>query len=56
MPEHRVTSDGILVVQSNNEGVPFVLANPGATVSQDILRTAEALLGSARVATGAARG
>jgi pilus assembly protein CpaE len=55
VPEHRVVSDGVLVVQSNNEGVPFVLANPGATVSQDILRTAEELLGSARVATGAAR-
>ena len=36
IPEHRVVSDGILVVQSNNEGVPFVLANPGAPVSQDI--------------------
>ena len=30
VPEHRVVSDGILVVQSNNEGVPFVLANPAA--------------------------
>ena len=30
VPEHRVVSDGMLVVQSNNEGVPFVLANPGA--------------------------
>ena len=28
VPEHRVVSDGMLVVQSNNEGVPFVLANP----------------------------
>jgi pilus assembly protein CpaE len=55
VPEHRVMSDGLLVVQSNNEGVPFVLANPGAAVSQDILRTAEELLGSARVATGTAR-
>jgi len=32
-----------------------VLANPAATVSQDILRTAEELLGSARVAIGARR-
>ena len=30
VPEHRVVSDGMLVVQSNNEGVPFVLANPDA--------------------------
>ena len=29
VPEHRVMSDGRLVVQSNNEGVPFVLAEPG---------------------------
>ena len=28
VPEHRVVSDGQLVVRSNNEGVPFVLANP----------------------------
>ena len=28
VPEHRVVSDGRLVVQSNNEGVPFVLASP----------------------------
>ena len=27
-PEHSVVSDGMLVVQSNNEGVPFVLAEP----------------------------
>lgn len=55
IPEHRVVSDGILVVQSNNEGVPFVLANPAAPVSQDVMRTAGELLGAARVATGAAR-
>jgi pilus assembly protein CpaE len=55
VPEHRIMSDGMLVVQANNEGVPFVLANPAAVVSQDILRTAEELLGSARVATSAAR-
>ena len=30
VPEHSVISDGRLVVQSNNEGVPFVLANPEA--------------------------
>src|SRR5215203_801058 len=36
VPEHKVVSDGILVVQSNNEGVPFVLANPAAPISQDL--------------------
>ena len=30
VPEHRVMSDGQLVVRSNNEGVPFILANPTA--------------------------
>ena len=51
VPEHQVRSDGLLVVQSNNEGVPFVLANPAAPVSQDIHRVAAELL----VASGFAR-
>ncbi|HTC86516.1 MAG TPA: AAA family ATPase [Candidatus Acidoferrum sp.] len=40
VPEHSVVSDGILVVQSNNEGVPFVLANPSAAISKDVMRLA----------------
>ena len=44
VPEHRVVSDGILVVQSNNEGVPFVLANPAAQISQDVGRVASEIL------------
>ena len=44
VPEHRVVSDGMLVVQSNNEGVPFVLANPAAQISQDVGRVASELL------------
>jgi pilus assembly protein CpaE len=43
-PEHRVVSDGRLVVQSNNDGVPFVLAEPAARISQDIAQIAQALL------------
>ena len=35
-PSTRVVSDGRLVVQSNNEGVPFVLADPSARISQDV--------------------
>ncbi len=46
VPEHRVVSDGHLVVRSNNEGVPFVLADPAAAVSQDIARVASELLGA----------
>jgi hypothetical protein len=39
-----VVSDGLLVVQSNNEGVPFVLANPAAPISVDLNRIAGELL------------
>jgi pilus assembly protein CpaE len=48
VPEHSVVSDGLLVIQSNNEGVPFVLANPVAQVSQDVMRLASDLLGAGR--------
>jgi pilus assembly protein CpaE len=44
VPEHRVVSDGMLVIQSNNEGVPFVLANPNAPISQDVMRVANEIL------------
>jgi pilus assembly protein CpaE len=46
VPEHSVVSDGKLVVQSNNDGVPFVLANPGAPISRDIVRIASELVAS----------
>jgi pilus assembly protein CpaE len=55
VPEHSVVSDGPLVVRSNNEGVPFVLANPSAPVSQDIARIASQLLGLTQVPVGAGR-
>ncbi|MEX1172270.1 MAG: response regulator [Chloroflexota bacterium] len=55
VPEHRVVSDGPLVVRSNNEGVPFVLADPSAAVSLDIARIAGELLGAARVPIAAGR-
>jgi pilus assembly protein CpaE len=55
-PEHSVVSDGRLVVQCNNEGIPFVLANPGAQISQDVVRIASALVGGGRpVAAGSRR-
>jgi pilus assembly protein CpaE len=53
VPEHRVMSDGRLVIQSNNEGVPFVLANPDAPISQDLARLAGDLLGLARTPAAA---
>jgi len=42
-PEFHLSSDGRLVVESNNQGVPFVLANPQAAISQELARVAEAL-------------
>jgi pilus assembly protein CpaE len=55
VPEHRVVSDGRLVVQANNEGVPFVLAEPGAPISQDVSRAASELLGAPPLAAVAGR-
>ena len=52
-PEHQVTSGGALVVRANNEGIPFVLADPSAQISQDVMRTASELIG--RAAPAAAR-
>ena len=56
IPEHKVMSDGQLVVRSNNEGVPFVLAEPGAQISQDIGRLAREQLGQGALAAAAGRG
>jgi Flp pilus assembly CpaE family ATPase len=55
VPEHKVMSDGQLVVRSNNEGVPFILANPSAPISQDVMRIASELIGVARVPAAAGR-
>ncbi len=56
VPEHRVVSDGMLVVQSNNEGVPFVLANPDAPVSRDLQRVAAELLAASGIGRPLAAG
>ncbi len=53
VPESQVVSDGRLVVQSNNGGVPFVLAEPSAPISQDVIRLATELLAPSRAAVGA---
>jgi pilus assembly protein CpaE len=52
VPEHSVVSDGRLIVQSNNEGVPFILADPGAQASQDIVSVATELLATQRTPVG----
>src|SRR5262245_17501104 len=54
VPEHRVVSDGMLVVTSNNEGVPFVLANPVAPISQDLHKVAADLLSASGIIRPAA--
>ena len=53
VPEHTVRSEGAVVVPANNQGVPFVLSNPQAGVSQDVERVAAALLSAGRAAVGA---
>lgn len=52
-PEHLVRSEGAVVVPANNQGVPFVLSNPGAGVSQDVERVAAELLSVGRVVAAA---
>jgi pilus assembly protein CpaE len=52
VPEHVVVSDGKLVVQANNEGVPFVLASPDAPISRDVARVAAALVGAQAAPAG----
>ena len=42
-PEFRVVSDGRLVVEANNQGVPFVLSSPDAPISRDIGAIAAAI-------------
>jgi pilus assembly protein CpaE len=44
-PDFEVVSDGRLVVQANNEGVPFVTASPEAAVSRDVRRVAALIAG-----------
>ena len=48
---HTIVSDGRSVVYALNRGVPFVLSNREAQVSQDILRLATAITGGERKAT-----
>jgi pilus assembly protein CpaE len=52
VPEHHVTSGGALVVRTNNEGIPFVLADPSAQISQDVARTAQELVGRTAAVAG----
>jgi pilus assembly protein CpaE len=42
-PEFRVVSDGRVVLDANNQGVPFVLQAPDAPISRDVSAIASAL-------------
>ena len=53
-PEFRVVSDGRLVVEANNQGVPFVLSAPDAPISRDIGAIAAALTMPSGAETAAA--
>jgi Flp pilus assembly CpaE family ATPase len=44
-PDFEVVSDGRLVVQANNEGMPFVVSSPDAAVSRDVRRAAQTIMG-----------
>jgi pilus assembly protein CpaE len=46
--DHTIVSDGRSVVYALNRGVPFFLSNREAQVSQDVLRLASAVAGTAR--------
>ena len=51
--DHTIVSDGRSVVYALNRGVPFVISNREAPVSQDILRLATAVAGDQRPAVAA---
>jgi len=53
--DHTIVSDGRSVVYALNRGVPFFLSNREAQVSQDILRLAQAVAGSAPKAAEVAK-
>ncbi len=52
--DHTIVSDGRSVVYALNRGVPFFLSNREAQVSQDILRLANAVVGTRPAEAGEA--
>ena len=52
VPEHTIVSDGRLVVESNNQGVPFVLASPDTPIGRAGAALAAALVAPAPVVAG----
>ena len=52
--DHTIVSDGRSVVYALNRGVPFLLSNREAQVSQDVLRLATAVVGTQTAAAAVA--
>jgi pilus assembly protein CpaE len=52
-PEYLLPSGGSLVGESNNRGVPFIVTDPTASISQAIKKIAEGLLAPVTVGAGA---
>ena len=48
--DYSVVSDGLLVVEANNRGQPFVLTAPDAQISRDVVSVADNLLGAPALA------
>ena len=53
-PEHKIRSEGQVVATASNKGEPFVIAEPGAGVSRDLIEVAGRLFGGS--ASGARAG
>jgi pilus assembly protein CpaE len=51
-PEFKVRSEGQVVGPASNQGAPFVTADPGAGVSQDVLQIARYLVNPSGAAGG----
>jgi pilus assembly protein CpaE len=54
IPDFTLPSDGRLIVDANNQGVPFVLVEPRAPATLDVVRIATALTSRPIPAAGAA--
>ncbi len=55
VPDFTVADDARLVADSNDQGVPFVLAAPGAQVTRDVVRIAASLAAPVTHAVGTTR-
>ncbi|MEO7118993.1 MAG: AAA family ATPase [Candidatus Limnocylindrales bacterium] len=54
-PDFSLVSDGRLVIEANNQGIPFVISDPNAVISQAMMRVASAILATPVAVAAAAR-